>query len=54
MEKRPHVCRYCGSTCPIIVTLDDNKVVKVEGDFDAPLYRGYTCIKGRMIPADYH
>ena len=54
MEKRPFVCRNCGSTCPIIVTLDGKRVVKVDGDFDAPLYRGYTCPKGRMIPQEHH
>lgn len=54
MEKRPFVCRNCGSTCPIIVTLDGNRVVKVDGDFEAPLYRGYTCPKGRMIPQEHH
>ncbi len=54
MEKRTHVCRNCGSICPIIVTLDGERVIKVEGDFDAPLYRGYTCPKGRAIPAEHH
>jgi anaerobic selenocysteine-containing dehydrogenase len=54
MEKRPFVCRNCGSSCPIIVTLDGERVVKVVGDHDAPLYRGYTCPKGRAIPQEHH
>jgi anaerobic selenocysteine-containing dehydrogenase len=54
MEQRPFVCRNCGSSCPIIVTLDGQRVVKVEGDPEAPLYRGYTCPKGRAIPAEHH
>jgi anaerobic selenocysteine-containing dehydrogenase len=54
MEQRPFVCRNCGSSCPILVTLDGNRVLKVEGDPDAPLYRGYTCPKGRAIPQQYH
>jgi anaerobic selenocysteine-containing dehydrogenase len=37
-----------------MVTLDGERVVKVEGDFDAPLYRGYTCPKGRAIPTEHH
>ena len=33
------------------MTLDDGKVVKVEGNHDAPLYGGFTCPKGRALPA---
>ncbi len=54
MEQRPFVCRNCGAICPIIVTLDGERVVKVDGDHDAPLYRGYTCPKGRAIPQEHH
>lgn len=54
MEQRPFVCRNCGSLCPIMVTLDGDRVIKVEGDHDAPLYRGYTCPKGRAIPQEHH
>ncbi|MBU6266343.1 MAG: molybdopterin-dependent oxidoreductase [Sphingomonadales bacterium] len=54
MEQRPFVCRNCGSNCPITVTLDRARVLRVEGDRAAPLYRGYTCPKGRAIPAQHH
>ena len=54
MEQRPFVCRNCGSLCPIIVTLDGQRVIKVEGDYAAPLYRGYTCPKGRALGFDHH
>ena len=54
MESRSFVCRNCGSSCPIMVTLDGERVIKVEGDPDAPLYRGYTCPKGRAIPREHH
>jgi anaerobic selenocysteine-containing dehydrogenase len=54
MEQRAFVCRNCGSSCPIVVTLDGERVLKVEGDPQAPLYRGYTCPKGRAIPAEHH
>ncbi|MGE3692753.1 MAG: molybdopterin-dependent oxidoreductase [Novosphingobium sp.] len=54
IEKKPFACRNCGSLCPIVVTIDGDRVVKVEGDFDAPLYRGYTCPKGRAIPQEHH
>lgn len=54
MEQRTFVCRNCGSLCPIVVTLDGPRVLKVEGDRDAPLYQGYTCPKGRAIPQEHH
>lgn len=54
MEQRLHVCRNCGSYCPVVVTLDGDTVLKVEGDFEAPLYRGYTCPKGRSIPLQHN
>jgi anaerobic selenocysteine-containing dehydrogenase len=34
-----------------VVTLDRGRVVRVEGNRDAPLYDGYTCPKGRALPA---
>ena len=48
---RPSTCRICSAYCPVLVTLDDGKVVKVEGNPRAPLYNGYTCPKGRALPA---
>jgi len=54
MERRPFVCRNCGASCPVIVTLEGEQVIRVEGDYDAPLYRGYTCPKGRAIPQEHH
>lgn len=54
MDRRLFVCRSCGATCPIIVTLDGDRAIKVEGDPEAPLYRGYTCPKGRAIPQAHH
>ena len=50
MEQRLFVCRSCNASCPIVITLDGDRPIKVEGDHDAPLYRGYTCPKGRAIP----
>ena len=50
-EIRPSTCRICSAYCPVLVTLDQGKVVKVEGNPKAPLYDGYTCPKGRALPA---
>ena len=51
IEKRPSTCRLCSAYCPVVVTLDAGKVVKVEGNHDAPLYGGFICPKGRALPA---
>lgn len=44
--------------CGIVVTLDgegdDTRVVRVRGDEQHPLSRGYTCPKGRAIGAFHH
>jgi len=49
-DVRPTVCRICSSYCPILVTVDEGRVVKVVGDPEAPLYDRFTCPKGRAIP----
>jgi anaerobic selenocysteine-containing dehydrogenase len=47
-------CRICIAACGLLVTVDDNDVVEVKGDPDHPLSRGYTCSKGRSLPAAHH
>src|SRR5580693_9465770 len=53
-DVRPALCRLCGSYCPILVTVEDGRAVKVTGDPDAPLYEGYTCPKGRALPEQHN
>jgi anaerobic selenocysteine-containing dehydrogenase len=36
------------------VTLDGDRVLRVRGDVDHPLSGGYTCPKGRALPAFHH
>ena len=47
-------CRFCHANCAMLVTVDEGRVVKVEGDPEDPVYRGYTCIKGRQLPEAHH
>jgi anaerobic selenocysteine-containing dehydrogenase len=47
----PSICRICTAHCPILVTVDDGVIMAVNGDRDAPLFEGYTCPKGRALPA---
>jgi anaerobic selenocysteine-containing dehydrogenase len=46
-------CRICAAACGITVTVDAERVVRVRGDADHPVSRGYTCAKGRGL-ADWH
>lgn len=46
-------CRICAAACGIVVTLDGEQVVRVRGDADHPVSRGYTCAKGRGL-AEWH
>lgn len=46
-------CRFCVASCGITVTLDGDSVVRVRGDKNHPVSRGYTCPKGRSLPS-YH
>jgi anaerobic selenocysteine-containing dehydrogenase len=50
----PTLCRACPAHCPIVVTVKDGRAVKVTGDADAPLYEGYTCVKGRALPEQHY
>ena len=42
-------CRFCPAVCGVVVTTVGDDVVKVTGDADHPLSRGYVCPKGRAI-----
>jgi anaerobic selenocysteine-containing dehydrogenase len=47
-------CRICAASCGIVATVDGDRVVAVRGDRDHPVSRGYTCPKGRALPALHH
>jgi anaerobic selenocysteine-containing dehydrogenase len=51
IEVKPSTCRVCSAYCPVMVTLDEGRVLRVDGNPDAPLYGGFTCPKGRALPA---
>lgn len=54
MDDRRSYCRICAAACGVVVTVDGDRVVKVRGDPDHPLSRGYTCSKGRALPEWHH
>jgi anaerobic selenocysteine-containing dehydrogenase len=47
-------CRICTAVCGIVVEVAGEQVVRVRGDADHPLSRGYTCAKGRALPKVHH
>jgi anaerobic selenocysteine-containing dehydrogenase len=47
------ICRFCHAGCPILVDVEDGRATRVRGDKDDPLYRGFTCEKGRQLPAQH-
>jgi anaerobic selenocysteine-containing dehydrogenase len=47
-------CRICAAACGIVVSLDGDRVVRVRGDDDHPVSRGYVCSKGRGLAAWHH
>jgi len=47
------ICRNCLAYCPIQVTIEDGRAVKVTGDPHSPAFDGYSCPKGRALP-DMH
>ena len=52
VEIKNSFCRICINQCALKVEVENNRVTKVTGDPDNPLYKGYSCIKGRSQP-DY-
>ncbi len=50
----PSFCRNCLAFCPILVTVDGGRAVKVTGDPQAPAFDGYSCPKGRALPEQHN
>lgn len=53
-ETRISICKICPACCPLEVTVEDGRAVKVAGDRQSPLYGGYTCPKGRAMPEAHY
>jgi anaerobic selenocysteine-containing dehydrogenase len=54
IETRSSFCRICTSLCGILVDTDAERVLRVRGDRDHPVSRGYLCPKGRALPKMHH
>ena len=53
-EEHTAICRFCHSFCGVRVTVENGRATKVIGDKHNPLYFGYTCVKGRQLPAQHY
>ncbi|HEY3882779.1 MAG TPA: hypothetical protein VGM12_29685 [Trebonia sp.] len=42
-------CRMCGACCGVRVTVEDGIALRLAGDRDHPVSRGYACPKGRRM-----
>ncbi|HOK56672.1 MAG TPA: formate dehydrogenase subunit alpha [bacterium] len=47
-EKIKAICPYCGVGCGIVAYVKNNEIVKVKGDEDSPVNKGFLCIKGKF------
>lgn len=52
--ERRTFCRVCNAMCGLVVTTEGDRVVRVRGDEDHPLSRGYSCAKGRALGDLHH
>src|SRR5215212_4898555 len=48
------ICRFCHAYCGIEVDVVDNRAVAVRGDRAHAVSQGFTCEKGRQLPAQHH
>jgi len=48
-ESRPTICRFCFNACGVLVDFADGEPVRVRGDQEDPVYRGFLCIKGQQL-----
>jgi anaerobic selenocysteine-containing dehydrogenase len=53
-EEKTSFCRFCHAFCGVKVTVENGRAVKVIGDVDNPLYRGFSCVKGRALPEQHY
>lgn len=54
MHTRRSFCRICQAFCGTLVTVEDDRIVRVVGDRDDPLSRGYACFKGLQAPEQHN
>jgi len=55
MEKIKTICQQCHIECGVIASVENGKIIRIEGDPDFPLNQGKICPKGRnYLDLQYH
>ena len=54
IETKPTYCKVCMVHCGLEADIQGQQVIKVRGDRNHPLTKGYTCPKGRAIDKLHH
>jgi anaerobic selenocysteine-containing dehydrogenase len=54
MTERKSFCRFCGSFCAVIATVENDTITAVRGDPDDPVSKGYICAKGAALGKFHH
>lgn len=52
VEHHSSVCMECSVGCQRDILTRDNRLVRIEGNWDAPMNHGLLCDKGRFIPLE--
>ena len=50
VERIKSTCAGCSVGCGIVLNVRDNRLVRIEGDWDAPVNQGVLCEVGRFLP----
>lgn len=51
-QKTASICAGCSVGCGVVMVTRDNNLLRIDGDWDAPVNRGLLCELGRFRPLD--
>ncbi|MGP0032739.1 MAG: molybdopterin-dependent oxidoreductase [Acidimicrobiales bacterium] len=54
VEIKRTYCKICMTACGLVAEVQGNRIQRVRGDKDHPLFEGYTCPKGRATGQLHH
>lgn len=54
VETKRTYCRVCMTHCGLVAEVAGEQILKIRGDHDHPITRGYTCPKGRATDRIHH